>query len=297
MQFKIIAWIVFSLCLVECSSTPVKQGPSWIHEPTRIVDNGYIVYVESAVAKDNDKATFKAEGLALSDLANECSFIPKGTRIEDRYFLDENSSGENKEKVAYVKLAVEFQECDLAQKTIQPDEIKKIASTSFTQQLKRYQDYEETGEVPSRSEVAQLEPLQEIPPAPAQQPSWNSDIHYYAVRQYVVYQKEVVVLSPPTAYAPASPESQTFVRGISPAVTQVNTAQAQNANLKTNPTPWSRLANQPRVERPHILRSEQARSLREDHHFNKYMKSPPPMQNPSPKKHGRHHRNNNSYEH
>jgi hypothetical protein len=250
--------------LTSCSSEPTKPaGPTWIHEPTRLVDNGYIVYVESAMAHDFDKATFKAEGLALSDLANECSFIPKGTRIEDRYMESQGKDGV--EKMAYVKLAVEFQECDQAQKALQPEDIKKIASASFTQQLKRYQDYDETGDIPAKSEVAELEPLQEIPPAPARQPGWNDNIHFYAMRQYVVYQKEVVVLSPPTAYAPASPESQTFVHSMTPTVNQINTAQTENPALKNNPTAWSQLPNKPRIERPESMRANLARPMREGH--------------------------------
>src|SRR6202042_1536036 len=111
-------------------------------QPTRTVDNGYIVYVGAVEDISSERAQFKAEGLALEDLANECSMIPKGTRIEDRYM----AKGDH-DSTAYVKLALEFQECDQARHAVNPDDIRKVANVAFTDQLKKYQDLEATGEM------------------------------------------------------------------------------------------------------------------------------------------------------
>ena len=59
---------------------PVRHGqpkPAWVTQPTRTVDNGYIVYVGSAEDTGADRAQLKAESAAVEDLANECSLYPK----------------------------------------------------------------------------------------------------------------------------------------------------------------------------------------------------------------------------
>src|SRR6185312_16331964 len=121
------------LLLTSCSSEQKPTAPPWTHGATRVVDNGYIVYVGVGHAPDPDRAQFKAEGQALEDLANECSMIPKGTRFEDRY-----SEKEEYETTAYVKVALEFQECDTAQRSLDPSEIRKLANVNFTEELKKY---------------------------------------------------------------------------------------------------------------------------------------------------------------
>jgi hypothetical protein len=79
-------------------------------------------------------------------------------------------------------------------------------------------------------------------------------VQFYTVRQYVVYQKESVVLSPPTQYAPGSPEAQTFVGRVQPATDQLGEYEKKNPIVKTAPVPFSRLENKPKVIRPMALR-------------------------------------------
>ncbi|MGZ3786781.1 MAG: hypothetical protein ACXVCP_17555 [Bdellovibrio sp.] len=236
---------IMGLILASCASEPKHEGPDWIRQTTRTVDNGYIVYIGTGESQDTEKAQFRAEGMALEDLANECSFIPKGTRLEDRYV--EKSKNQN---MAYVKVAVEFQECTEAQKALEPSEIKKLANTSFTEQLRRYQDLEETGELHEKSEYAQMEMPQEIPPPPALQTSWSDPVHFSVMRQYVAYQKEVVVLSPVSAYSPNSPQSVHFVQAIQPTVNQIQQTAAQNPGLVKTPQLWSKVYDRPHLERP-----------------------------------------------
>jgi hypothetical protein len=246
--FTIYFPILPLIFLLGCHSEPKRTGPDWVYEPTRIVDNGYIVYVGKGQFSYEDRAQFKAEGLALEDLANECSLIPKGTRIEDRY-----SEQLEKETVTYVKIGVEFQECIDAQKTVDPIAIKKIASVNFAEQLKKYQDLEETGEMPEKTEGYEVLPMADVPPAPAQNPNWSSSVHFYAVRQYVAYQKEVVILSPPTAYAPQSVETQHFVSAVQPATNQLQVMEQKDPSLKSQPKTWSQIQDRPKVQRPQNL--------------------------------------------
>jgi hypothetical protein len=236
--------LLFSGILLSCSSAPpAPTGPDWIRQPTRIVDGGYIVYIGTATASRPERAQFEAEGLALEDLANECSMIPKGARIEDRY-----SEKDKKDSKAWVKLALEFQECEEAKKALDPEAIKKIANVGFTQQLKKYQDLMETGEMPQ--EVAEVEPPAEMTPPPARG-GWNDNTHFFVMRQYVAYQKEVVVLAPPTAYAVNSPASQSFTRGIAPTVEQIHGVEQASPALRGQA--WSQVPARPVIARPASL--------------------------------------------
>ncbi len=243
-----IVLLAFGVLLSSCASQPKQEGPDWMHQPTRTVDNGYIVYVGSGQSRDTLKAQFKAEGMALEDLANECSFIPKGARLEDRFV----QQGTN-EHVAYVKIAVEFQECAQSQKTLEPSEITKLANVSFTEQLRRYQDLEETGELPQKSEYAALEMPAEVPPPPVASAGMSPAVHFTVMRQYVAYQKETVILASPTAYPINSPQASHFVSAIQPAVGQIHQIGAQNPSFEKNPQPWSKVTDRPRALRPAAL--------------------------------------------
>ncbi|MBS1969728.1 MAG: hypothetical protein JSU04_05450 [Bdellovibrionales bacterium] len=239
--------ILFLGLLGACASQPKVEKPVWLTQPTRIVDNGYIVYVGSAEDGNAERAQFKAEGLALEDLANECSFIPKGARIEDRY-----SEKDKYFTKAYVKIGLEFAECEKAKHANDPATIREIANTSFTEQIRRYQDLSETGDMPDPAQYAALEVPPNVEPMPSSA-GMSESTHFYVVRQYVAYQKETVILSPPTMYAANSPEAQHWSAAIQPAVTQVQTYQSKNPVLETKPEAWSHLADHPKLPRPETL--------------------------------------------
>jgi hypothetical protein len=246
-----------ALTFVACSSPPKNEGPAWIHQPTRVVDNGYIVYVGMAHGFNAERAQFKAEGLALEDLANECSIVPKGTRIEDRY-LTKDGESHHPEDVAYVKLALEFQECEGAKRAIDPSDIRKVANVSFTEQLKKYQDLSETGEMPDPQQVAQVTPPDQTAPPPERQAGWDDTTHFYAMRQYVAYQKEVVVLAPPTAYAPNTPATTQFVSQVQPASQQIAGIQSRSPVIAKGA--YSSLPQRPVMARPASLAPPVARA-------------------------------------
>lgn len=217
---SLVSGFLIVVFLLNCSSSSKSDIPDWAKEPSRVVDNGFIVYLGSSTASSAERAQIKAEGVALEDLANECSLIPKGTRVEDRYVTSERDS-RSYDFTAYVKIAIELQDCDQARHTNDPAEIKKIANLPFTKQLKRYQDLIETGELPDASKSQEVPPPAEVAAMPAREAEWNDSVHLQVTRQYVAYQKEIVILSPADSYRPSSPESKKFVSAVAPASEQV----------------------------------------------------------------------------
>ncbi len=235
------------------SAPPANLAPDWTRQTARSVDNGYIVYVGKVEASRADDAQFKSEGLALEDLANECSMIPKGTRIEDRY-LETTKTG----YAADTKVALEFQQCDEASKAVDPALIRKLANVNFTEQLKKYQDLEETG-FRSDDDGSAITPPTEITAAP-EQGTWTPATHFYVTRQYVAYQKEIVVLAPASAYTPGSKEEIEFRRAVGPATDQIQGMVQKNPQLKAAPTPWSRISDRPKFVRPAALQEAAQKS-------------------------------------
>lgn len=204
--------------------------PEWTKGPARSVDNGYIVYVEASEDANPDKAKFKAEAAALEDLANECSFIPKEARVEDRYSFKKDHTNQ-----AFAKVGIEFQVCDKARKTIEPEEIRKIANVPMTEEVKRYQEL--LGK-PNFEEVADQEI--ETPPVPAGGPaSAQVSEHFYVVRERVWYFKETVILSPPGTYVAGSPEHTAYVQQVSTGTTALAKYETLHPEVRTTPTTWS----------------------------------------------------------
>lgn len=253
---------VMFLLLCSCSQTPSKppppQDPEWITGPARIVEGGYIVYVGTAEDSSLEKAKLKAQGQALEDLANECSLIPKGTRVEDRFSKQPNYLHQS-----FVKIGVEFQLCEKAKNANSPDSIRQIANATFTEELKKYQDFMETGELSSaKNEVQPPEEwMQEADSASAGASGFrdstttsarveNVQVQYFVTRQTIVYQKQIVVLSPPQYFAPGSPETAGFTRNLQTQNQNLTQIIAQNPSLPKSPTPWSRIPDKPVLQRP-----------------------------------------------
>ena len=235
---------------VGCSSgekqtaAPVDGAPAWIHQPARTVEGGYIIYVASSADRSLDQAQFKAQSAAIQDVNNECSFAPKGTRLEDRY---NDTLGILSR--AYAKVAVSYQDCDEAQKAIDPTEIKKLANVALVEQVKRYQDALDA-EVLAADDSDQNPGNNGVNPEIARTsapPPINDSVQFFVVRQQVAYAKEVVILSPPNAYPPYSVASTNFVQVIRPATTQIQTYRTVNPTTASSPMSWSSLPSKPAV--------------------------------------------------
>lgn len=221
-----------------CSSETPRNGPdpSWIRDPARTVDNGYIVYIGTGDDSASDRAAFKAEAQAMQDLANECSFVPKGARLEDRF---QKTEGNLKE--AYAKVGVEFQLCEQAKKTLNPDEVRKLANAEMAAEIKRYQ--EGLGQQDLK-EIAENEAGEEVPMGAAP-PPLNNDFHYFVVREQIANEKEYVILSPPAAYAPGAPATAQYMTAVQAPTQQVAAYQVAHPEAVKSPQTWS--AMQPKI--------------------------------------------------
>lgn len=244
------------MVLCSCSSTPKEpEVPAWTHQPARTVDGGYIVYVASSEDRSPEKAHFKAQSVAFEDLANECSFPPKGARTEDTFDIEKTGVLHT----VYVKVAVDYQSCEEAKNAIQPDDIRKLANVAMTDQIKSYQaQYEsppkamieecstDDGLTPPDSDLdgddCDVPPQTQTVLNSQQAPhvtSISSPTQYYVVGQQVWYAKQEVILAPPTAYQANSPQTTQFTNQIATPVKQMNTYAAANPAVKTSPQTWS----------------------------------------------------------
>lgn len=185
---------------MSCVSAPNQNlsKPAWIYQPARTVDAGYIVYVASALDRSFEQAKFKAKGAAIEDIANECSFPPKGVRVEDEFEMTAGILNE-----AYIKMTVAFQDCEDAQKALDPTSITTLANVSLANFLKRYQDRIDHESDSAEEQQQHLVKNDEPNSTPHNSTTAQSDqITYLVQRQQVAYAKEVVILAGSEAYPP-----------------------------------------------------------------------------------------------
>lgn len=267
MLFRLSSSTVYALpflsLIAACSSSPTAANgdfapPAWVHQPSRTLDGGYIVYVASAQDRSADRAALKAEAQALEDLVNECSFAPKGTRIEDRYQRKDGSLQQS-----YAKVAVEFQLCEEAKKTVEPNKIQALASAPFTEELKRYQDLvaqeSQESQDPSASESIAANPMLADTHSPSNSsPSdlsstphvrWiiRDEPQFWVIRQEVAVQKQGVILSPLSAYPPNAPQTQQVASQLTGASQEIQKYEASNPRVKTGS--WSNYQRARKVSR------------------------------------------------
>lgn len=222
-----------------CASGPRSAAPSWATQPTRAVDSGYIVHVGAGEDTLPERATFKAESEALQDLANECSFAPKGTRIEDR--VVETADGKNK---AWVKVAVDFESCEEAKRATEPARIRELANQGFTDQIKRYQEQIDhpivaslaEGESQAGDSEAGETVVKALPPPPA---PIRDDVHFFVVRQQIVYAKQSIILAPADRSQSQGPEVKKVVADLTERSRNLRSYEDQHPDVKKSPRTWS----------------------------------------------------------
>jgi hypothetical protein len=235
-------------CAAACSSAPTDPNakteggppPAWTQQPARTAENGYIIYVGNGEDSTVERAHFKASGMAIQDLVNECSLAPKGTRTEDSY--EQKPEGGHMYK-AWVKVSIQYEDCEDAKKATDPEAIRKLANVQLTEELKRYQQMidEPAPEVLAGGDNAGVNPALGNTGGTysggggggVRVVAINDYNGFFWARQQVAYTKEVVVLAPPNQYQPGTPQTAQFVHQVAPAQAAVTGYEAQNPETKT----------------------------------------------------------------
>ena len=160
----------------------------WVLQPARSVDQQNIVYVSSASGVSNAAAEFVAVSKALEDLANECSYTPKGTHLEDRV-----ESKQVDQFVVAVKLVVSIKNCDQAKKDVVPEDIQQNANRGYADQIQKYQ-LEKTpnfiAQIPNVSVQSALVQQTEI-----EKKVIHDDAEFFELRQKIALIKQSFILN------------------------------------------------------------------------------------------------------
>lgn len=248
-----------SLC--RCATQPVSLDPAWVSQPTRTIDSGYIVYVGRGEDETLERAQFKAEASALQDLANECSFLPKGTRIEDRFSRKELGFHH-----AFTKIGLTFEECEGAKRAVAPDQIRALANTELTARAKMFQDMLLP---PKPDTIAVADDSRgnfvEYHGGEGDAAGWATDetldrtaaLESVATaddlliqRQRIVAAKTDVILAPATRFTPGAAETTTFLRVVGAASEGVRRFETSNPEVRTWRRGWSSLPSATRAAAP-----------------------------------------------
>jgi hypothetical protein len=212
-----------------------------VNRPTRTVDGGFIVYVGTGEDRAPERGRFKAEAMALQDLANECSFPPKGARIEDHFDDTEGVLHRSRAKVA-----VEMQDCDQAKAAVEPARIRELANAAYAEQIRRYRDLIDE---PEPEETAAPNPQLASTSAPA-----DSSARFYVYRQQVYFLTERVILAPPTAFAPRARETVVVVKQLEPTVREIRSYEAAHPQIRASSEAFSTLRPNHVAHEPAALR-------------------------------------------
>ena len=178
--------------------SPVADAvPEWLTASPRTVNAGRIFYVGSATGKFLERARSDAEGAALEDIANECSFVPTAVKKENEIATDDAKASLHTVRSQY---SVTIADCYKAQATFSPEEIRIFANVPAAQKIQKHQD--SAGESIDPSNGAQ----------DAVRPG-DLDALIYA-RQQIALRKQAVILAGPTRYRLHTPESKRFFQKI-----------------------------------------------------------------------------------
>lgn len=166
--------------LPACSSAPptpqAPAKPAWFGSPARFEGGGWIVFIGAGEDRTLENARFKARAFAFQNIANECTFVPKGMLVDGAGYDEEVGIIHR----SYVKVAVPADRCAAARAALTPDQIRAQADPVAQADLYRYQtDYDPPESVERSSATAKLE----------------GDSQFYTLRERLALSKQESVLS------------------------------------------------------------------------------------------------------
>jgi hypothetical protein len=207
------------------------------------VDSGYIVYVGKGQDAREDRAHLKAEGQALEDLANECSFPPKGARVEDHF---DAKGGDG--LTAYAKVGVTFDECEGARNATDPEAIRQLASPEMMRELDAYHQFQLGPSGPPANPDylggegftgTGANAVYTTPPPLVDDPS------FYVTREQIYYTKRWVYFAPVATFAVGTPLRARYLLVIQAANVRVANYWAAHPEFRNSRVAWSTLPGRP----------------------------------------------------
>jgi TPR repeat protein len=149
--FLVFLSLIGSISANECLKKKDDNGLYWARVNGRFQMGGWVFYTGKGLAKNVETATFKAEGMALSRMAQECGHIHKKTRIIERC---ETRVGDK--TLVIVRTNLKERYC----KETQNSDSKKIQNKRFTKVLNDYAKFKQKKIVGSKeNKDAKLEEL------------------------------------------------------------------------------------------------------------------------------------------
>lgn len=177
-------FIPWAAIVASCSSGPSPQAakpqpPAWTQGPPRSLEGDQLAYVGIGEDRDSQNARTKAEAMALQDLANDCSQVPRDARVVDH---DDETVGILYR--SYARVAVGVESCQGAKGTRSAEEIKQAAQPGMTAQVARYQ------QIYDAPEPEEAKPL-------SASPVLSDPAQLLVVRQRLALAKQAIALSGP----------------------------------------------------------------------------------------------------
>lgn len=184
LKFSASLALLLSFVLSACQSSnpPVEETHhDLLTAPRRAIEGNLLVFTAIGDDRFSERARFLAENAAFEDIANECSLIPNGAKLEGV----QERADTTESRVFYARAVVDKAACDSAKSAWKPELVRQIADASLTEQMKKYQDI--VGEV--------NDPALPIQAAFLKKPI-RDEAALMALRQQIVYQKQKMVASP-----------------------------------------------------------------------------------------------------
>ena len=186
------ASLLIATLITACSSGPRPQEkpnsdsvPAWVRQPTRVLNGANLEYVGIGEDRTEANARFKAEAFALQDLANDCSFVPIGTRIQEDHF-DESVGVLHR---SFARVSVGVHECQSARAATTRSQIRGLADVRLSTEVDRYQKQYDP------PEPVEASPLLTTPERNISGPIPDSAL-FVVVRQQLALAKEKVIRDP-----------------------------------------------------------------------------------------------------
>jgi hypothetical protein len=181
--------IALSLFAFACSSgpTPAKTSaaPDWTRQPVRTQTDSTITYIGTGEDRTPENALFKSDAIALQDLENECSLIPKTTSVQTDHFQEQVGIIYRSFSLVTVPVA----DCENAKNPLTLEQLHEQANPQLTAGVASYQ---KSYDAPEKEEIA---PLTET-----QISAGIADAsRLFIIRQQVALGQQGLILSNPSA--------------------------------------------------------------------------------------------------